>query len=92
MQRIRLSERLLWFAFNFLVENRITESYVDVFPTHPALIAFFELFGFHEIGKTRRGECRLFKSTQAGSQPEPSRFRAVFPSYDDSPPLFLVIG
>jgi hypothetical protein len=96
MQGLRLSERLLWFGFNFMTANRIDEAYVDVLPTHSDLITFFRLFGFEEVSRTSRGEHRLMKRTTRAASTVPADatlgFRGRFPGYDDSPGVrkFLV--
>jgi L-amino acid N-acyltransferase YncA len=89
MQGVRLSEKLLQFAFNFLRANRVDEAYVEVFPSHSDLTATFELFGFVAKGYTTRGEVRMFKRA-APPDSDPSsdrwtRFRRAFPAYDDGP-------
>lgn len=89
MQGVRLSEKLLQFAFNFLRGNPVDEAYVEVFPTHSDLIAVFELFGFVARGSSPRGEIRMFKhAARPDSDPSSdrwTRFRRAFPAYDDGP-------
>lgn len=91
MQGVRLSEKLLQFAFNFLRANRVDEAYVEVFPTHPDLIATFGLFGFVAEGSSPRGEVRLFKRLGPPTTLVPgdiwSKFRLPFPSYADGPEI-----
>lgn len=88
MQGLRLSERMLWYGFNFMRANGIDEAYVDVLPAHPDLITFFQLFGFRPIGKTPMGEYRLLKRTAPSGlervgATEPD-FSKTFPGFDDS--------
>ena len=89
MQGVRLSEKLLQFAFNFLRANLVDEAYVEVFPSHSDLTAVFELFGFETREFTPRGEIRMFKHA-VPPDADPSsdrwtRFRRSFPAYDDGP-------
>ncbi|HEV2316578.1 MAG TPA: GNAT family N-acetyltransferase [Thermoplasmata archaeon] len=96
LRGLRLSERLLAYAFGYGWRNSLPECFATVFPKHQDLVALFSSFGFRPAGQTLLGEVVLAKplTTPAAQPASPSiseSFR-YFPALLDGPGVrkFLV--
>jgi hypothetical protein len=88
MQRLRLSELLLSYAFNFADRNRYQECFVTIKPKHLPLVRILEEFGFKDAGPINDERIylkSLVPPTTIDGSAASGDFRSIFPSLFDGP-------